>query len=264
MFNLTTEIAAWRKTILETETCTENDVNELQSHLTEEIDQLKAQSLSEQEAFLVAACRIGKPAELACEFTKVNRAFVFKNHIFWACTGILSFLAISKIAAFTSHVIRVLLSIVMPKIAASAPNLIKFFENKDISLPSFITSRLHLLAKNPDPASIYVPAYLQIACQLIVFAILVAVLYKLVKNGFSGRWFSFRKKSLLTNAVVILVALQFFDPLLRAWSVRFIGVENFGKSAMVTAIFGLVWSAVMPIMLAVMIKKFRPGKPIVG
>jgi hypothetical protein len=36
----------WRETILATESCTESDVNELESHLTEEIDQLKTQSLT--------------------------------------------------------------------------------------------------------------------------------------------------------------------------------------------------------------------------
>ncbi len=264
MFNLITEIAAWRKTILETETCTENDVNELQSHLNEEIDQLKIQNLTEQEAFLVAACRIGKPAEIAAEFTKVNPGVVCKNHIFWACTGILSFMAISRIAAFTARLIQVLLSIAMPKIAAAGPGMIQFFENKGISLPEFISSRLNLLASNPDPASIYVPAYLQIACHLIVFAILAAMLYKFVKNGQTGRWLRIKKESLLTVAVITLIALQVCDPLVRAWSVKFMSVQIIGRTYMITAIFTIVWSAAIPIMLAIMIKKFRPQKPVLS
>jgi hypothetical protein len=102
MFNLNDEIAVWRKSILETETCTESDVNELESHLKEEIDQLKTKELSEQEAFLVAASRIGKPVELAGEFAKINQSLIFRNRIFWICIGMLSFIIITALAITTS------------------------------------------------------------------------------------------------------------------------------------------------------------------
>ena len=85
MFNLTTEIAVWRKSILETETCTESDVNELESHLNEDMEQLKTKDLSEQEAFIVAVTRIGKPAEITGEFAKINKRKISCNHILRIC-----------------------------------------------------------------------------------------------------------------------------------------------------------------------------------
>jgi hypothetical protein len=96
MFNLMTEIAAWRKTILETKTCTSNDLNELESHLVEEVEQLKTQSLTEQEAFMIATSRIGKPVEIAGEFAKLNKRTVSCSRILWACFAVVAYFAIFR------------------------------------------------------------------------------------------------------------------------------------------------------------------------
>jgi hypothetical protein len=221
MFNLNNEIAIWRKSILETETCTAGDLNELESHLLEEIDQLKTKDLSEQEAFLVAASRIGKPATVAEEFAKVNQSMVMRNRIFMACTGVLAFLAISSIASFTSKLIQLFASLVMPKIAA------------------------------------YVPAYMQIFFQLAIFAVLVLMVCKLAKKGKLS-------VSMLPISVVTIIVLLIAGQFVPAVTYRMVGAEVVGRTIMVTGIFRLVWSLAIPIILAVMIKKFRQEKPAVS
>ena len=59
--------------------------------LIEEIEQLKSQSLSEEEAFIVAARRIGKPVEIAGEFAKINKKTSSYNRILWACFAVMAY-----------------------------------------------------------------------------------------------------------------------------------------------------------------------------
>ena len=96
MFNLSNEIAVWRKSILKTKTCTKNDADELESHLREELDLLKTQNLTEREAFIVAVTRIGKPAEITGEFAKINKKTVSYRRILWACFAVVTYIIIFR------------------------------------------------------------------------------------------------------------------------------------------------------------------------
>ena len=254
MFDLTKEIAAWRKTILETETCTESDVNELQSHLNEEIDQLKEQNLTEQEAFLVAACRIGKPAEIASEFTKVNPGVICKNHIFWACTGILSFLAIGNIASFTSKCAGLLSVFVTPKIGDLASELSLMSEKYENPWVVAICSKLAGAFTHIYNAGIYTSASIQIVFQLAIFILLAILLCRLAKNGGIAR-------SLLTTAVATIIVLQILGNFIPVLTLKVVSMEQFGKMRIAQSVFAIIWSLIIPIMLAIMIKKCRPQKP---
>ena len=92
MFDLNKAISSWRMGLSERQTCEKSDIDELETHLREEIDSLTASKLSEQEAFLVATHRLGDPDSLAAEFAKVNGGYILRNRFFWMAAGMLAYL----------------------------------------------------------------------------------------------------------------------------------------------------------------------------
>jgi len=236
MFNLTTEIAAWRKSILETETCTENDVDELESHLKEELDQLKTQKLTEQEAFVVAACRIGHPIKIADEFAKVNRALVFRNHIFWVCIGMLSFIVITALAITISSAATFLASFTK-------------LNNYEMAIGAMLT-----------------------VCQITVFIVIASLLYNLIKKGRTTKLSTFFKTK--TRAISVILSTIFLYTAVLALSFFFImqtvdaadsGMFS-GLSRFITIIdyYLITCFVVTPIFLTITLIKFRPhnyGRP---
>lgn len=93
MFDLNSAISSWRMNLSEKQTCAKSDIDEMETHLREEIDSLTASKLSEQEAFLVANHRLGDTDTLAAEFAKVNTSILWRNRLFWIVAGMLTFIA---------------------------------------------------------------------------------------------------------------------------------------------------------------------------
>ena len=71
MCDVEKRIEQWRGRLAASETLSSTEINELESHLREEITGLRKLELSEAEAFLVARDRLGDAAELEGEFAKV-------------------------------------------------------------------------------------------------------------------------------------------------------------------------------------------------
>jgi hypothetical protein len=89
-FNLTTAIREWRNNLKCSASFENQDLDELESHLLDEIDQLRALSLSEREAFMIAADRIGSTEDLEAGYISSksqwsifrSRAGLYLNSIF--------------------------------------------------------------------------------------------------------------------------------------------------------------------------------------
>lgn len=64
-------IAQWRRDLAETTGCNNEVLDELESHLREEIQQLVRTGHTEEQALALAALRLGQPSALAREFAKV-------------------------------------------------------------------------------------------------------------------------------------------------------------------------------------------------
>jgi len=64
------------------------NLDELELHLRDSIAMLLAGGLSEEEAFLVSLRRIGKGADLAAEFGRVNQLSVWLDRSLWMLVGI--------------------------------------------------------------------------------------------------------------------------------------------------------------------------------
>lgn len=64
-------IAQWRRNLAETTGCTQEVLDELESHLLDELQQLIQSGNPEEQAFALAVSRLGPPRALGAEFAKV-------------------------------------------------------------------------------------------------------------------------------------------------------------------------------------------------
>lgn len=87
MFDLNESLNDWREHLRQGERCRREDVDELEEHLREEMVKLEGLGLSGEEAFLLAARRLGGVDALAQEFEKVNFLSVWLNRLHWIAIG---------------------------------------------------------------------------------------------------------------------------------------------------------------------------------
>ncbi len=87
MFELETAIERWKQTFGQNEVVGSEESTELVEHLRESIADLSKRGLSQREAFMVGADRLGYPSELEQEYAKVNVASQWRRRIFWMLSG---------------------------------------------------------------------------------------------------------------------------------------------------------------------------------
>ena len=97
MFRLEDAIEKWKEALIGEGTINSEERLELELHLRESVVALQSQSLSEQEAFLVAANRVGRPSELQQEFEKNSAASRWRYRLFWMLAGSLALKAIGGV-----------------------------------------------------------------------------------------------------------------------------------------------------------------------
>ncbi|MHC4552432.1 MAG: permease prefix domain 1-containing protein [Planctomycetota bacterium] len=102
MFQLDTAITNWRNTLLANQNITDSDVDELESHLRDEVDSLMLSGLSDEEAFMISAHRIGDQQAVGAEFAKVNPSLAWRRRAFWMFFGILISMVVGGIASVCS------------------------------------------------------------------------------------------------------------------------------------------------------------------
>jgi hypothetical protein len=87
MFNLNTAIESWRQALATGDICTVDELDELESHLREQIDNMRAAGLSEEEAFIVARRRLGDTDRLRTEFAKLDPFAAWRRRLSWMILG---------------------------------------------------------------------------------------------------------------------------------------------------------------------------------
>ena len=92
-FNLKENIEIWKSELSQNSNMTLDNINELESHLLDEIDELQRLGLNTEESLLIAKNRIGNTKELTTEYGKVNKNIYFRNKIIPYLKGILLFMA---------------------------------------------------------------------------------------------------------------------------------------------------------------------------
>lgn len=73
MFDLNQEIAAWKAKFARQQTCSRDELDELESHLRDDIEMRVAHGESEAAAFSQAVARLGQPGDVCSEFAKNER-----------------------------------------------------------------------------------------------------------------------------------------------------------------------------------------------
>jgi hypothetical protein len=101
-------IEQWRDGLAGSELLGGSDVNELESHLREEMEHLKTSGLSDEEAFLVAKHRLGDAATLEEEFAKVNPHRRFANRLSWMAIGVLGYFLVLHLSLWATNASTVL------------------------------------------------------------------------------------------------------------------------------------------------------------
>ncbi len=79
MFDLEREVNGWRDYLMATGSIRDPELEELESHLRDEIEDLKLLSLSDEEAFLIAVNRMGNRNCIAGEFSKLRKREMWKH-----------------------------------------------------------------------------------------------------------------------------------------------------------------------------------------
>ena len=103
MFDLNERINHWRASLAQSQSLGKTDIDELESHLREEVDSLKESTLSDEETFLLATRRLGSPASLSSEYAKIHRGIVFRQKASWIITGVLIYMMAIYIARVVSE-----------------------------------------------------------------------------------------------------------------------------------------------------------------
>jgi hypothetical protein len=84
MFDLESSITEWRRQMLAAGLKTGRRLDELESHLREEISALKSAGASEAVAFEQAVARLGSPQSVYTEFNKIGVGHIWPVKIGWA------------------------------------------------------------------------------------------------------------------------------------------------------------------------------------
>jgi hypothetical protein len=79
MFDLETQIRKWRRHVQSAGSLGSQDVDELESHLRDSIDELTGRGVTMEEAFIVSIRRMGDAEELNHEFAKVSTETVWRR-----------------------------------------------------------------------------------------------------------------------------------------------------------------------------------------
>lgn len=92
MFDLKLAIREFRSSMASSLEISLEDLDELEDHLHAGVAHLRSVGLTEEEAFLVTARRLGNSQDLIPEFRKVKATSVYLTRVFWMFCGVTAYL----------------------------------------------------------------------------------------------------------------------------------------------------------------------------
>lgn len=104
MFELETAIDDWKLSFGKNDVVSPKETSELEEHLRGLIIDLGNSGLSQREAFMVGADRLGHPSELEQEYAKVNSGAQWRKRVFWMLTG---YIAMTVVGTIVSAVVAI-------------------------------------------------------------------------------------------------------------------------------------------------------------
>jgi hypothetical protein len=228
MFNLNDQISKWRSSLAASQTLETSDMDELESHLREEIEHLTALKLSQEEAFYVARHRLGDAGSLTQEFAKINGSVLWSKRLFWAAVGLFSYIIASYMAKCASAGFVVL---------AGLAGL------RGYALGVFDT-----------------------IAQVVFFLAVVFVLYEIARRkDCQGELFCKIAerpwdKFMLFAIVLVIIAVNLGAQILVPATVARLSVQQWSKMAIFRAYTELLWTIGLPLILLTALILLRPSK----
>ncbi len=228
MFNLNDQMSKWRSSLAESQTLETPDMDELESHLREEIEHLMALKLSQEEAFYVARHRLGDTGSLAEEFAKINGSVLWSKRLFWAAVGLFSYI----VATYAAK-------------CASAGFVVLAWLG---GLRGYALGVLDTIA------------------QVVFFLVVIFVLYEIGRRkDRQGELFCKVAENpwgrfLLFASVLLIIAVKLATQILIPATVARLSVKQWGEMAIFRAYTELVWMIGMPLILLTTLILLRPSK----
>ncbi len=232
MFNLNEEVIKWRNALAQSEAFGGADIDELESHLREEIERLAAAGLSEQEAFLVAGRRLGDTRSLESEFAKVNGGLMLRSRLFWMAAGVLAYLLARCLAGASGNA-----GALIAGLGGLGP---------------------------------YGAGVLGVAAGLLGFGVALLLIYSVCKRNskvlsFNRLTSDFRGKVvLLTSLLVSVAVLGAAQVLFSVLIARMMSPDEVGRMALISAYLRWTLPILLPVVLMALMIKLRAsdGRPV--
>lgn len=95
MFDVNIAVQEFRATLAKGGVSSVEDLDELEDHLHAETEQLVLTGLSQEEAFLVAAHRLGRRGQLEVEDRKAPNSSDGSQQVFWMVCGAIAYISLS-------------------------------------------------------------------------------------------------------------------------------------------------------------------------
>jgi hypothetical protein len=233
MFDLMKSTADWLGDLRQSEAFEETDLEELENHLRDEIEQLMDKGLSEKEAFWVATNRAGTREELPSEYAKVNSRAVWRHRFLWMAVGVLGYLLVSTLIA--------------PLSWGAAVAMV----SSGIGSDTFL-----LLGTGMD-----LPAIVSLSVQLLLTCLALACLYLALSRdslGFSSRLGKARRSRprtmiLYAVAVALMPLLVMLQVVVRIIMTRWLTVETFGMASAAASAGAVTSSILLAVFLVSMV-----------
>jgi hypothetical protein len=221
MFDLNQQIAQWRQSLGQSESIVRSDLDELESHLRDQIDHLALSGLTSEEAFFVACRRIGNMKTLPAEFAKVNGSSIFRRRLQWMLIGILAYLLVFNL--------------------------------------SHLASFAGVIVANGAGYHGYMSGWIGQGAQFLAGLAGLALVIAVLKSPGIARLAGSSEGGLFLGLIIVvgsllLITAQFLAQFLM---VRFVGLEDYGKSAFILNGFTMAYSVLIPILVVILLFLLR-------
>ncbi|MHC5082838.1 MAG: hypothetical protein ACYTET_02715 [Planctomycetota bacterium] len=223
MFELESAIANWRSELLHKQTMTMQDIDELESHLREEVESLNLSGLSKEEAFMVSSHRIGDSSVITQEYAKVNSKEIWRNRVFWMLSGVFALMVITSLSSFLS---------------AGSKAVFTWF-NISPSLTGIVSSSVQIFAS-------------------IGLVIALVGCLRNISSNIQRRQMKFR--NVLWQCILLIFLLKTFTFFLSIFHVQRYGLEGLKTMSVASRYVLGSWTLIWPLVLAGLLLWLRPAR----
>ncbi len=235
MHDRETRLKVWRERLQMQDALSARDIVELEAHLLDQLRELEAKGLSQEESWMIAERRLGDAETLAEEYQRSDPSRVARLRIVWALVGILVFNVFSSLISMAQTIVGGV--------------YLSYFDRT-------IHDGFELVGVGPF-----------VVHGVIMAGAVFAVAYAAYRVWFHGRWEDWSQRlssfagrpGVLLSVVLGVMVLAF---LVRTGSsivtARLFAPEAFGALAVTSAYSGALFSLALPVALVMTLRKVRP------